>query len=420
MLALESCRERWPRTSRPHSTLLQTALAAAVLFPVSTAAATVNVFDPFFRYREDEQKAFFQQLSNETIDPFTGTLSIVHEDFFLPGRAGLDLHIVRAYSSKIWSRTDSPETSLAETENAPLGYGWTLHMGRLRNPNGSGQSGSCSGDFPVYEAPDGSARVFYPVTGSSSSFISRDYWRLDKNCSFVGGSGACIWSSEGRRYEFAYSSANQFFIETTPVWPVTAIVDPVGNRITMAYVQDSSGYISSVTDTYSRVITFGYRKYTDGKKLDSITANAKTYSFAYTRYAMPAGTRSFLTQVTPPAGPTYRYAYATTATVAQNQGALSMITVPDGGTISYSYDSVPFFTGRESIPIAVVVSRTVAGRGVTSGTWTYAYDSPGPGPASPMQTATITRPDGKQDGYTFFGFGYVASQNAPGSTWLVG
>lgn len=59
-----------------------------------------------------------------------------------------------------------------------LGYGWTFHFGRIKNPNATGQSGSCSGDSPVYEAPDGSARVFYPVIRSNSVFVSKGFWRM--------------------------------------------------------------------------------------------------------------------------------------------------------------------------------------------------------------------------------------------------
>src|SRR5690242_17747543 len=61
--------------------ILRLAVAASLLAP-QCAIAAVNVFDPFLRYREDEQKVFFQQLPNETVDPFTGTLSIVQEDLF--------------------------------------------------------------------------------------------------------------------------------------------------------------------------------------------------------------------------------------------------------------------------------------------------------------------------------------------------
>ncbi len=310
--------------------------AALLIASPGRAWAAGDVFDQFFRYTEKEHKAFFEGTPEETVDPFTGTLRIVHTDLVLPGKAGLDLRVVRAYSSKIWGRADllDAEPLLAEKERSVLGYGWTSHMGRLKNPNATGQSATCSGDFPIYEAPDGTARVFYPAPGSNTVFLSKDYWRMEKSCAALGGAGACVWSSNGVRYEFSNNFYNQFFVGTVPVWPASGIVDPHGNRIAIAYVQDQSGAIDTITDTYGRTIGFGYSPppagTSDWKRLATITFNQKTIAFGYTsytsaqtggtgRYALP-GARRFLTSVTPPAGPAYQYAYnATTATVTPSR-----------------------------------------------------------------------------------------------------
>src|SRR5258708_25413071 len=172
-----------------------------------TVAQQSDVFDQFFRYTETEHRAFYDGLPSENIDPFSGTLRIVQTDLVLRGRGGHDLRIVRSYSSKIWGRTDVQNlTSLiAETDRSLLGYGWIFHMGRLKNPNGSGQQlGPCAADYPFLELPDGSSRVFYRVTATNPNiFVSRDYWRMEKNCSFLGGggTGSCVWSNTGLRFE---------------------------------------------------------------------------------------------------------------------------------------------------------------------------------------------------------------------------
>jgi hypothetical protein len=144
-----------------------------------------DVFDPFFRHYEPGNRAAFQELPGETVDLFTGTLRITQQDLALPGAAGLDLRIVRTYNSRIWGRADelADEPFLAEKEHSVLGWGWSFHMGRLINPyaNPPRVGTGCGGDLPVFEAPDGSAQVFYPVDGSNTQFISKSFWRLDVN-----------------------------------------------------------------------------------------------------------------------------------------------------------------------------------------------------------------------------------------------
>lgn len=299
------------------------ALASLVALSSSPAKAAGDVFVQFFRYTETEHRAFFSELPAETIDPFTGTLRIVREDLVLPGKAGLDLHVVRSYNSKIWGRADllDLEPLLAEKEHSVLGYGWTFHFGRLKNPNATGQSGSCSGDFPVYEAPDGTARVFYPVIRSNSVFVSKDFWRMEKSCAALSGAGVCIWSDTGVRYELSSSYDNQYYYGgTTVVWPVSGIVDPHGNRISISYLRQS-GAASSVTDTYGRTISFTYVENVDGKRLDTMSVNGNDYRYLYETYSgsqtsgagrLPLpGSRRFLTEVRPPVGPSEHYALLT-------------------------------------------------------------------------------------------------------------
>jgi len=269
----------------------------------------------------------------------------------LPGVAGHDLRIVRSYSSKVWGRTDLlvAEVSplLAETEQSVLGYGWTFHFGRLRNPNASGVADLCSGDFPVFETPDGGTQVFYPVTNTPDVWLSKDFWRMERNCVASGSSGTCVWLPSGVRYEFtgAWSS----FYGMTPMWPAVRIVDSLGNPIVVNYVAAPSGaahaIVESVIDTYGRAVTFEYTTGVDGARLTSMTANGKTYSYVYTTYdpsqtggagRFPLqGPRRFLTKVEPPAGagPGYAYTYAYSATVSANQYALSSITSPEGGAM---------------------------------------------------------------------------------------
>lgn len=380
-----------------------------------------DVFDQFFRYTEPENRAQFQELPGETVDPFTGTLTIVRKDLVLPGKAGLDLVIMRTYGSKIWGRSDFldyTDSLLAEKERSVLGYGWSFHMGRLKNPYATGESGFCSGDFPVLEGPDGSARVFYPVDRQAQPgvFVSKDFWLLETQCSQLGGAGACVWSDGGVRYEFSNAPGNPFFVGTSPVWPLTRIEDLHGNDITVEY-RAGSGAFSRIIDSYGREVSFAYKcdgqpagptcSTAEGLRLDTMTANGKTYTYLFTQY-VALQERRFLTEVRPPEGPSEFYDYAIDKPVADNRYALSRITYPTGGSTSYVYESRPFYTGWDEVSFPVVVERTVE-TGELSALWSYDYVSPGPG--SEQHVTTITRPDGMRDVYTLVGFGFIAGQS---------
>jgi hypothetical protein len=403
-------------------------LGCAALLP-GASKADGDVFDSFFRYTEKEHRAFSEELPGETVDPFTGTLRVSQVDLRLPGKAGHDLIIMRTYNSHIWGRTDllTTEPLLAEKEHSVLGYGWTFHMGRLRNPNATGTANGTLGcqtlDVPIYESPDGTARVFYPVAAGGTVLKSRDFWRMEKNCAVLGGAGTCIWSDKGVRHDFPSTGTNTFFEGTTLFWAVTKMTDPFNNAITVAYTTGDKP--SSVTDTYQRTVAFLYQTAEDGSRLSTLTENGHVYTYLYTniltgstggagRLPLPGTGRLFLTEFRPPAGtsPSYFYTYGTTSTVPENQYALTKITYPYGATMSYAYSTFPFFTGSESVPMAGVSRRVVGGAAMTPGTWSYGYSSPSAG----MQTANSSRPDGRQDSYLMYGFGAVTS----GSAWKVG
>jgi YD repeat-containing protein len=403
---------RWHHLTRALQVMF--ALAAA-----ARASAQSDVLDPFWRYTGSDPRQLFTGVPGESIDLFSGTVHLVNTDLVLPGKAGLDLRVTRSYSSRIWMRTDDANSLI--DEKSVLGYGWSFHMGRLKNPAASGgPAGACSSDYPVLELPDGSARVFYAVTGTPGTFVSRDFWKMQANCPLMPAAtpGTCIWSTSGVRYEFA--SANGYLNGFgTPVWPANRIVDRFGNQISVSYVAGGNGAMSSVTDTYGRTLTFSYTSGADGLALSTITANTNVYQFSYTSVVTASGTRRLLTEVKPPAGPSFKYSYDVTAPVSANQYALTSVTYPAGGSVRYTYGSPSFYLGGStSVPLAAVSSRSVVDRGGGPlGSWSYTYSSPATGTTpTTMSATTVAKPDGRSDSYTFFGFGAVAS----GSVWKVG
>jgi len=419
-----------------------------------------DTFDQFFRYVEVKNKVIESHLPGETVDHFSGNLRIVQEDMAFPGQGGLDLRIMRVYSSKIWGRSDlfSPEPFLAGKELTDVGLGWSMHMGRVRAPNAFGQPPA--GTVPVFEAQDGSSHAFYQITGSSTDYISRDSWKFTRNwqaCSgATSGAGACITTTSGLRYEFAES--NKYEIDgPTPVWPLSSIVDVFGNRIRVQYESGSSlggsnGRIRNITDTYGRTLTFNYG--TCGASpsapcLETIEARGPggvllrrmiyTHEVRKVGVVMGIGQKNvaFLTGAVLDTGDPvenvgYTYDYNFNPDVTKNAFALRSITYPYGGKTEYTYNTVSFFTGCDTIPMPAVLTRTTSGRLLPTGaTWTYTYESPNavdkPEVTDPdstqnsdFQTTTILRPDGKTDRYKFYGFAYLKRLNVTGHTWKVG
>ncbi len=106
---------------------------------VAMAAPVGDVLDQFYRYTENKNKTFEPHLPGEVIDHFTGNLTIVQEDMSFPGKAGLDVRIIRTYSSKIWGRSDvvaSRESLLSDKERSPIGFGWSNAPRENSKPDG--------------------------------------------------------------------------------------------------------------------------------------------------------------------------------------------------------------------------------------------------------------------------------------------
>ena len=67
---------------------------------------------------------------NETINPFSGQLTISHIDLSLPGPAGFDINLTRYYNHH---RDPNRWPSFM----SHYGLGWTMHFGRIVSPKNS-------------------------------------------------------------------------------------------------------------------------------------------------------------------------------------------------------------------------------------------------------------------------------------------
>jgi len=101
----------------------------------------------------------FDESGSESIDTFTGRLTLSYRDAVIPGDGGFNLPIVRRYQS---IQTDN--IGFVDPTNDVFGYGWDIHFGRIRYA----QLGLfCDGSFfnvntngnPSFEDPEGNSHL---------------------------------------------------------------------------------------------------------------------------------------------------------------------------------------------------------------------------------------------------------------------
>lgn len=338
----------------------------------------------------------------ESVDPFSGNLTIIQRDIHLPGNGGLDLDIVRTYNSAIWGRRDTDFPGLiTRNEKSPLGYGWSLHMGIVKNPWGSGSSNRYLPDNPVVVMPDGSSHTLFVDKNDSSQFISKDYWIYKA----VTTSKWELLLADGTKYTFEKNANAGYFTGSgVAVAQVTSIEHPNGvSKITINYdIRNAHSYIDSIQDSTGR---WTYFYYDSNDRLTRINAAGINYYYYYQTEGLIPSLDFVLTEVDPPVGNRWKYTYDSTY-------ELNKLTYPFGGTINYTYSDLWFDTGATDVKFRVVTQRTTGGRDISAGTWTYNYDSGG----SSGDVTTIYGPDSYKEVYTHYGWG----DSGNGNVWRIG
>src|SRR2546427_1258000 len=380
-----------------------------------------NYDDPFYSQKGsnpivgERRLSPFQQVQ-ESVDPFTGNVNLLHTDVILPGNGGLDLKIQRSYNSRIWGRRDGVPTLVAASEASVMGIGWSFHFGRVRNPFGSGSSNRFVPDNPIVEMPDGSSQLLYQDKNNFSQLISREQWIYKQISNGV----FQLTLTDGTVYTFP--STNAYFPATgVTVFQVSTIHTTNGNSIAFTYDPNDKRKVPSITDAVGRTITFSYQIIAvppcpggfQTTALTSMTVNGKVFTYSYQLIDCAL----FLTRATPPVGPSWNYTYI--APVGAGQYELRPLKYPSGAVFTYGYSDVTFDTGPSSIPFSVVTSRTLSGRGLNSTTWNYSYSANTPGS---NQVTTITQAGCKTERYTYKSFGSLPDQQGTpvNQLWQIG
>lgn len=267
----------------------------------------------------------YTSLPGESVDMFTGNLTLRYLDIYLPGPNGLDVELWRVYNSKILKDRQQGETASVQAEHKSwVGIGWTMHIGRVHN---------YTLNDPIVEFPDGRRETAYPDNYDVGKNITREFLKYDKSTYKLYFKNGVIWTfGASATITLADGSSD-------PVRLVTKIENAFGHSITITY-DSGKPTMNNIADSMGRVITFVTTGETD-KILTQVKVKAydsHEVIYSYSVDTFPNGYTK-LTSFTPPALPATSFEYYDGSS---NRYELTKVTTSYGGMLEYSYANMIF------------------------------------------------------------------------------
>lgn len=373
------------------SRMTLTAIASTVLLLILGFVALdvcANIAMPDF-YNEPGLNPFREATSSnvsESVDPYSGGLTIAHTDLVIPGAGGLDIKIKRIYNSNNVFRTAPGGTNTAPYASrfqprGTMGLGWTMHFGRLIHTPADANLATVdlcqTSNFdpsvpptvpptnPVLETPDGNKEVLYVARNQNlATFITKNQWVGE--CIKSGGVsvGMKIISPNGIVYTMnkkIQTLVEAYDLTPTNFYYTTKIEDPDGNYLNINYSSTNAKtypIINSITSSDNRTVNFTYLDATNpsAARISTIkqTGGATwTYDYSPANGLLDAdyfltGVRVSNTEFSSTSHPLWKYEYhdkagITDPDLAAGKYLLKQITYPSGGTVFYDYGYVDFF-----------------------------------------------------------------------------
>jgi len=210
--------------NKPLKSLISVLLLIIICTGANRLLAQSGIFD---RTGVIPGHGLYSSLPEESVDLFTGNLTLAYRDIFLPGSDGLNIEIWRVYNSKILQdRLMSQQNPTVQAyPKSMVGIGWSMHMGMVHN---------LSSNTPVIEFPDGRRETAFPpkseyVFGPTVR-ITRDFLKLDKGTPPL--SDPKLYFPNGVVWTFGnIASLPLASGGAETVYMVTRIEDPLGNFI---------------------------------------------------------------------------------------------------------------------------------------------------------------------------------------------
>jgi YD repeat-containing protein len=315
----------------------------------------------------------YSSLPEESVDLFTGNVTLRYLDYRLPGPNGLDVEIWRVYNSKIL--TDQSGSVQADHKSW-VGVGWTMHMGRVHNYDTT---------TPIIEFPDGRWETAYtdryePLRLKKN--ITRDFLRYDREAYKLYFQDGTIWTfgvvRTITRADGSYESVRL----------VNRIQNAYGHYITILY-DTGKPSIDTITDSMGRVIDF-ISTGTTYKKLVSMKVKTATGSNVYYNYAVTEFSNGYhkLVSFAPPLIPATTYEYLDGT---NNYYELTKVTNNYGGVLEFSYVNHAFYFNTTSLDSRVVSQKKITfNPGEQAKVWNFTYPSYY---GTPTGTATVEGPE---------------------------
>jgi len=292
------------------------------------------------------------------VDLFTGNLTLRYLDVFLPGPNGLNVEVWRVYNSKVFKdRKDGQSVSIQAEPNSWVGIGWTMHMGRIYDPDSAN---------PVIEFPDGRREPLYLDNYGTNKYISRDFLKYDK-------SSYKLYFKNGLVWTFGLSTTVYFADGTYKIARVvTKIENSFGHAISIIYKECDSKIlpvISKIVDSMNREITFistdeGY------PALQMIKIKNYEGKDVYFNYTVTSFSNGYykLDTFQPPGLPAITYQYD------PSFYELTKVTTGFGGNLEFVYSNHDFyFSGIHLISRVVSQKKITFTQGGEQKVWNFSY-----------------------------------------------
>jgi len=286
----------------------------------------------------------YSSLPEESVDLFSGNLTLAYRDIFLPGKNGLNIEVWRVYNSKILQdKLSSQQNPTVQAyPKSMIGIGWTMHMGIVHNAYSS---------TPVIEFPDGRRETAFPPK-SAYGWTQLNYCRITRDflkyyC--APGNDPRLYFPNGVVWTFGnIASLPLANGSSETVYMVTHIEDPQGNYIDIEYDPvDNLRSIKRITDSMDREVRFISTAHgSDPRTLAEIRIrnHDDTHDVVHS-YSVGSFLNGFyrLESYTPPELPSTTFEYNDGQS---NNFELTRMTSSYGGVLEYSYENHNFFLNK--------------------------------------------------------------------------
>ena len=310
----------------------------------------------------------YSSLPGETVDLFTGNLTLAFRDILLPGPNGLNIEVWRVYNSKVLQdrQQSQPNPTVQAYPKSMVGIGWTMHMGIVHQYSSS---------TPIIEFPDGRRETAFPDNYGTQKHITRDFLKYDKGIYPI--IDPKLYFKNGVIWTFGNTaSLPRADGSSETVLMVTRIQDAHGNYIEIEYdPNDSYRSIKTISDNMEREVRF-VKSYQGSNPAKLAEIRIRNYDdshdvvYSYSVDSFPNGYYK-LVSFAPPELPNTTFVY--------NDGLsynyeLIRLTSCYGGELEFSFQNHDFYFNNVKLDSRVVnQKRIVFNPGEQAKIWNYNY-----------------------------------------------